>query len=161
MSSEHHSTQAHSQANGQPVMPEDLDLPVHDLRRYLTTKIKNIQERSDPSRLPDGKLTTDLAGGADDFLGPKPRFQFKASTLTHIAELRSVGQEKIESQFIERLFREQTDYHYDKYTYHQQKYYSKQAAEEVRRRTLRAVASVNGTLQRVIPERRTTRFMPD
>jgi len=42
MSSEHHSTQAYSQANGQPVLPEDLDLPVHDLRRYLTTKIQNI-----------------------------------------------------------------------------------------------------------------------
>jgi hypothetical protein len=99
-------------------MPEDLDLPVHDLRRYLTTKIKSMQDRSDPTNLTkDGKLTGALPGPEEDLTGQKPRFQFKASTLTHIAELRAVGQEKIESQFIERLFREQTDYHYDKYSY--------------------------------------------
>ena len=127
-------------------MPEDLDLPVHDLRRYLTTKIKGMQDRSDPNNLKDGKLTSALAGQEEDLHGEKPRFQFKASTLTHIAELRAVGQEKIESQFIERLFREQTDYHYDKYSYIQQKEQSKKASEEVRRRALRAVASVGSAL---------------
>lgn len=57
-----------------------------------------------------------------------------------------MGQEKIESQFIERLFREQTDYHYDKYAYIQQKEQSKKASDEVKRRALRAVASVGGPL---------------
>lgn len=122
-------------------MPEDLDLPVHDLRRYLTTKIKSMQDRSDPNNLKDGKLPGALAVEEEEADGQKPRIQFKASTLTHIAELRAVGQEKIESQFIERLFREQTDYHYDKYAYIQQKEQSKKASEEVKRR-LRAVASV-------------------
>jgi len=39
-----------------------------------------------------------------------------------------VGQEKIENQFIERLFREQTDYHFEKYAHGKQKEYTKQAA---------------------------------
>jgi hypothetical protein len=128
-------------------MPEDLDLPVHDLRRYLTTKIKGMQDRSDPKSLGNGKLTSELPAADEDQNGQKPRFQFKASTLTHIAELRAVGQEKIESQFIERLFREQTDYHYDKYSYLQQKEQSKKASDEVRRRALRAGASVRVSLQ--------------
>ena len=34
------------------------------------------------------------------------RFAFKASTLTHIAELKGVGQETIENQFIDRLYRQ-------------------------------------------------------
>ena len=39
-----------------------------------------------------------------------------------------MGQEKIENQFIERLFREQTDYHFEKYAHGKQKEYTKQAA---------------------------------
>lgn len=54
-------------------MPEDLDLPVHDLRRYLTTKIKGMQDRSDPNNLKDGKLTGALAGEEEDANGQKPR----------------------------------------------------------------------------------------
>ena len=49
-----------------------------------------------------------------------PKFKFKASTLTHIAELRGQGQEQIENQFIERLYKQSTDYHFERYTYHQQ-----------------------------------------
>jgi len=45
--------------------------------------------------------------------------------LTHIAELRNVGQEKIENQFIERLFREQTDYHFERYAHGKQKAFTK------------------------------------
>ena len=69
VSSAHLSTQAYSQANGHAIMPEDLDLPVHDLRRYLTTKIKSMQDRSDPTNLKDGKLTGGLAGPEEDIHG--------------------------------------------------------------------------------------------
>lgn len=69
VSSAHLSTQAYSQANGHAIMPEDLDLPVHDLRRYLTTKIKSMQDRSDPTNLKDGKLTSGLAGPEEDLHG--------------------------------------------------------------------------------------------
>lgn len=147
------STQAQSQGGGQGYLPEDLDLPVHDLRRYLTSKIKSMQDRSDPKSLDNGKLIGDVQSLDESQEAQKPRFQFKASTLTHIAELRSVGQEKIESQFIERLFREQTDYHYDKYAYNQQKVQSKKASDEVKRRTLRGVgASVGMSLQQPLTD---------
>lgn len=120
VASEANSTQAYSQANGNPIMPEDLDLPVTDLRRYLTGKIRNIAERSDPNNLQDELLPGHRKGLSEEFPGEaRPRIQFKASTLTHIAELKSIGQENIENQFIERLFREQTDYHYGRYTYNQ------------------------------------------
>lgn len=43
------------------------------------------------------------------------RQKFKASTLTHIANLRPLGQDIIENQYIERVCREQSDYAYEKY----------------------------------------------
>lgn len=43
------------------------------------------------------------------------RKRFKASTLTHIANLRMFGQDNIENQYIERVCREQSDYAFEKY----------------------------------------------
>jgi hypothetical protein len=40
---------------------------------------------------------------------------YKASVLTHIAEFKHLGQDHIENQYIDRQFRGQTDYHFEKY----------------------------------------------
>ena len=56
----------------------------------------------------NGKLQQSLAGA-------KYPLKFKASTLTHIAELKSLGQEKIENQFIERLYKDQTGFDFGRY----------------------------------------------
>ena len=89
--------------------------PINDLTGYLTTKIQQVQERCHFEDLEKEK-----------FAGVAPRKReapslensniFKASTLTHIAELRRHGQEKIENQFIERVYKEQTGYHYEQFS---------------------------------------------
>lgn len=77
----------------QPVKPIGIDnveeAPASgDLRGYLANKIQNVQDRSNPNKLQDEQLL-DQRKSQDD----GPTFKFKASTLTHIAELRGQGQQ--------------------------------------------------------------------
>lgn len=95
------------------------DAPVEDLRDFLVKKIRDVQDRSDPHVLDREIGDTEKGFPKGDAQPPSApsKFQFKASTLTHIAELKPLGQEKIENQFIDRLYRQQTNYHYEKYIY--------------------------------------------
>ena len=90
------------------------------MRDFLVKKIREVQDRSDPLEL-DKEIDTAQAGFPKVEEMPAQKFNFKASTLTHIAELKTVGQETIENQFIDRLYRQQTNYHYEKYIYEQKK----------------------------------------
>jgi hypothetical protein len=61
-----------------------------------------VQDRCRPEELERERFSgvgARLPGEEKEISG---QFKFKASTLTHIAELRRTGQEKIENQFIER-----------------------------------------------------------
>ena len=114
------------------------DAPVEDLRDYLVKKIREVQVRSDPHVL-DRQIDAtekDFPKGDGQPPNAPSRFQFKASTLTHIAELRPLGQEKIENQFIDRLYREQTNYHYEKYIYDCKKDQAFEATALAKQRTM-------------------------
>lgn len=76
------------------------------------------------------------------------KMKFKASTLTHIAELRKVGQEKLESQFIERQFLLQNDIHFEKYGFVKQKEAKKSATMQRRQRNTMAMMSSQRTRSR-------------
>ena len=43
------------------------------------------------------------------------KLKFKASTLTHIAEMRLKGQNQLETDFIERQFIQKNNIHYERY----------------------------------------------
>lgn len=69
-----------------------------DLHTFLVKKIKNIQEkRSDPDEIFKYEHLKNF--------GEEKR-QFKASTLTNIAQLKAMGPEHLENQFIDRLFKQ-------------------------------------------------------
>ena len=76
----------------------------------MTKKIKQVQDRSHPDQL-HREVFSGIKGIGETV--PDCQYKFKASTLTHIAELKKFGQEKIENHFIERLFKQQTDFHYE------------------------------------------------
>ena len=69
-------------------MNQDQDVPIEDLRDFLVKKIKQSQGRSIPNQIE--KRERDLHLDPDPDVGFK-NFSFKASTLTHIAELKSIG----------------------------------------------------------------------
>lgn len=52
---------------------------------------------------------------------------YKASTLTHIAQCKNQGQTRIEEQYLERVCREMSDYHQERYNHNKQKQASKKA----------------------------------
>lgn len=96
-----------------------------DRQTFLVKKIKQSKQRTDALMLPQLYVEkTDTAAAADG----KP-FKFQASVLTHIAEFKKYGQEYIENQFIDRQFREQTDYHYEKYQHIKIKQQARDAAK--------------------------------
>jgi len=98
-----------------------IDEANEDLHSFLVKKIKQVKDRSDPSEL--YKIETSKQFKEDEDFS----YKFKASTLTQIAEMRKVGRENIENQFIDRIFREQTDYHFERYEYAKLKEASKDA----------------------------------
>ena len=105
------------------------DAPVEDLRGFLVKKIRQVQDRSDPLLL-DRQIRHTQTELPQEEGESQKKLKFKASTLTHIAELKPFGQLKIENQFIDRLYRQQTNYYYEKYVYEKKKEYTSHAAAQ-------------------------------
>lgn len=96
-----------------------------DRQTFLVKKIKQTKQRTDAQLLPQLYVEkTDSAAQAEG-----KHFKFQASVLTHIAEFKKYGQEYIENQFIDRQFREQTDYHFEKYQHIKIKQQARDAAK--------------------------------
>lgn len=93
------------------------------LHSFLLSKIKHAQKRSDPHQLVALEAEKEALQQKEE-----AALKYQASALTHIAEFKHLGQEHIENQYIDRLFRGQTDYHFEKYEHAQIKQQSKQAA---------------------------------
>lgn len=112
------------QIKGGVGLDEGQEFPRVDLRDFLADQIKEFKSRADPAnierRMPDlDYKKTEVVNKAHETRNNKHKF--KASTLTHIAELKNMGQDRIENLYIERVCREQSDYFFERYQHNKAK----------------------------------------
>jgi hypothetical protein len=75
----------------------DPEPQINDLRSYLQNKINQVQDRSRPEELEKEIFSGVGVQRNVDKDSLDGQYKFKASTLTHIAELKRTGYEKIEN----------------------------------------------------------------
>lgn len=99
---------------------EEVDLPRQGLQQFLTDKIRQVQQRTEPERMMQElpQLEQAKAEVSENAKETSPgKHRFKASTLTHVAAMKMQGdaRDRLENMYIERVCKEQSDYFFERY----------------------------------------------